>query len=96
MFWSRELCGKLFSSLLKASFSFHNITPKNTQMTNLCTNLSLYITVTMIYYIRQEILCKSFSSLLNPYMSPSVYYVGLVISGEIFLKEILKKAAHKS
>ncbi len=28
--------------------------PQNTQMTTLYTNLSLYLTFTMIYYIRQE------------------------------------------
>ncbi len=38
----------------KASFSFHKPIPQNTQMTTLYTNLSLYITFTMIYYIRQE------------------------------------------
>ncbi len=37
----------------KASFSFHNITPKTVKCLPY-TNLSLYITVTMIYYIRQE------------------------------------------
>ncbi len=31
-------------------------------MTTLYTNWSLYITFTMIYYIRQEYFCKRFSS----------------------------------
>ncbi len=47
----------------KTTFSFHKIIPKNAQMTTLYTNYSLYITFTMIYYIRQESFCKSFSSL---------------------------------
>ncbi len=41
-------------TILKASFSVHNLIPKNAQMTTLYTNLSLYITFTMIYYVRQE------------------------------------------
>ncbi len=41
-----------FISILKLPFLF--IILKNTQMTTLYTNLSLYITFTMIYYIRQE------------------------------------------
>ncbi len=39
---------------IKATFSFHKIIPKNAQMTTLYINWSLYITFTMIYYIRQE------------------------------------------
>ncbi len=39
---------------LKASFSVHKLIPKNAQMTTFYTNLSLYITFTMIYYIKQE------------------------------------------
>ncbi len=39
-------------------------------MTTLITNLSLYITFTMIYCIRLEYICQCFSSLLIPYMSP--------------------------
>ncbi len=50
------------SGWFKASFSFYKLIPKNTQMTTLYTNLSLYITFTMIYYIRQEYFCKSFTS----------------------------------
>ncbi len=38
----------------EVKFSFHKLIPKNTQMTILYTNLSLYITFTIIYYIRQE------------------------------------------
>ncbi len=38
---------------IQASFSVHKLIPKTNQMTTLYTNL-LYITVTMIYYIRQE------------------------------------------
>ncbi len=38
----------------KATFSVHKLIPKNAQMTTLYTNWSLYITFTMIYYIRQE------------------------------------------
>ncbi len=38
----------------KATFSFHKLIPKNAQMTTLHTNWSLYITFTMIYYIRQQ------------------------------------------
>ncbi len=49
--------------LLKAAFSVHKLIPRNTQMTTLHTNWSLYITFTMIYYIRQESFCKRFSSL---------------------------------
>ncbi len=30
-----------------------------------CTNLSFHMTVTMIYYIRHQKICKSFTSLLN-------------------------------
>ncbi len=44
----------LWLQTVKAAFSFHKVIPKNTQMTTLYTNLSLYITFTMIYYIRQE------------------------------------------
>ncbi len=40
--------------VFKATFSVHKLIPKNAQMTNLYTNWSLYITFTMIYYIRQE------------------------------------------
>ncbi len=39
---------------IKVTFSVHKLIPRNTQMTTLYTNLSLYITFTMIYYIRQE------------------------------------------
>ncbi len=39
------------SILLKATFSFHKLIPKNAQMTTLYTNWSLYTTLTMIYYI---------------------------------------------
>ncbi len=46
-------------SILKTSFSFHKLIPQNTQMTTIFTNLSLYITSTMIYYyIRQVLFCK--------------------------------------
>ncbi len=40
--------------LVKDTFSVHKLIPINTQMTTLYTNWSLYITFTMIYYIRQE------------------------------------------
>ncbi len=40
--------------LIKATFSVHKLIPKNAQMTTLYTKWSLYITFTMIYYIRQE------------------------------------------
>ncbi len=46
--------GLIHTQQFKASFSFHKITLKNTQMTTLYTNLSLYITLIAIYYIRQE------------------------------------------
>ncbi len=39
--------------ILKATFSVHKLIPQNAQMTTLYTNWSLYITFTMIYYIRQ-------------------------------------------
>ncbi len=39
---------------IKATVSFHKLIPKNAQMTTLYTNWSLYITFTLIYYIRQE------------------------------------------
>ncbi len=54
-----SLC-HLWKPHFKASFSVHKLIPKNTQMTTLYTNLSLYITFTMIYYIRQEQFCKRF------------------------------------
>ncbi len=38
----------------KATFSVYKLIQKNSQMTTLYTNWSLYITFTMIYYIRQE------------------------------------------
>ncbi len=38
----------------KATFSVQKPIPKNAQMITLYTNWSLYITFTMIYYIRQE------------------------------------------
>ncbi len=38
----------------KATFSAHKLVLKNAQTTTLYTNWSLYITFTMIYYIRQE------------------------------------------
>ncbi len=53
-------CGALFVSyillhpFIKATFSFHKLIPKNAQMTTVYTNWLLYITFTMIYYIRQE------------------------------------------
>ncbi len=40
--------------LLKATFYVHKLIPTNAQMTTEYTNWSLYITFTMIYYIRQE------------------------------------------
>ncbi len=46
--------GFVFDSVFKATFSIHKLIPKNAQMTTLYTNCSLYITFTMIYYIRQE------------------------------------------
>ncbi len=42
------------TSHIKATLSFYKLIPKNAQMTTLYTNLSLYITFTMIYYIRQK------------------------------------------
>ncbi len=54
---------KGYQTHLKATFSVHKLIPKNAQMTTLFTNWPLYITFTMIYYIRQEQFCKSFSSL---------------------------------
>ncbi len=39
---------------IKVTFSFHKITTKNTQIPTLYTNQSLYMTFTMIYYIRHE------------------------------------------
>ncbi len=49
-----QLKYRLSVLVIKASFSFHKRIPKNTHMTTLYTNLSLYITFTMINYIRQE------------------------------------------
>ncbi len=40
--------------LIKDSFSFHKLIPKNIQMTTLYTNLLLYITFTVIIYVRQD------------------------------------------
>ncbi len=51
------------ATVINATLSFHKLIPKNAQMTTLYTNLSLYITFTMIYYIRQELFGKCFSSL---------------------------------
>ncbi len=48
----QEIYGHI--TLPKATFSFHKLIPKNAQMTAVYTNWSLYITFTMIYYIRQE------------------------------------------
>ncbi len=39
-------------ALLKATFSFHKLILKYAQMTTLYTNWTLYITFTMIYYVR--------------------------------------------
>ncbi len=38
----------------KVPFSFHKVTNKKTHMTVLYTNMSLYITFIVIYYVRQE------------------------------------------
>ncbi len=57
MTWfDKEECNQLLNLYVhvKATFSFHKLIPKNTQMTTLYTYWSLYITFTMIYYIRQE------------------------------------------
>ncbi len=43
---------------VKATFSVHKLIPQNAQMTTLYTNWSLYITFTMIYYIRHEYFVK--------------------------------------
>ncbi len=40
--------------LVKATFFVHKLIQKNALMTTLYTNWSLYITFSMIYYIRQE------------------------------------------
>ncbi len=39
---------------IKATFSVYKLIRTNAQMTTLYTNWSLYITFTMIYYIRQD------------------------------------------
>ncbi len=57
----------------KASFSVHKLIPQNTQMTTLFTNLSLYITFTMIYYIRQE----PFVKVYHHYLTSGGYQVCL-------------------
>ncbi len=44
----------LNSNTCKATFSVHKLIPKNDQMTNVYRNWSLYITFTMIYFIKQE------------------------------------------
>ncbi len=44
----------LCTLMIKATFSFYKLIPKNAQMSTLYTNWSLYITFTMIYYIRHE------------------------------------------
>ncbi len=44
----------LESTMFKATISIHKIILQNTHMTALYTNLSFYITFTLIYYIRQE------------------------------------------
>ncbi len=43
--------GPLTMDVIKASFSFPKIIPKNTQMYTLSTNLSFYITFTLFHYI---------------------------------------------
>ncbi len=51
---------KLCCLKLKATFSVYKL---NAQMTISYTNWSLYTTFTIIYYIRQEHICKRFSSI---------------------------------
>ncbi len=46
--WSWEGQRWLYRSVIKATFSFHKLIPKNTQMTTLYTNRSLYITFSLI------------------------------------------------
>ncbi len=46
------MCGNITE--FKVTFFVHKLIPKNTQMTTLYIDWSLYITFTMIYYIRQE------------------------------------------
>ncbi len=48
---------------VKATFSLHKLIAKDDQMTTLYTNWSLYITFTMIYYIKEEEFFQSLSSL---------------------------------
>ncbi len=43
----------IIDHMIKATFPIHKLIPKNVQMTTIYTNWSLYITLTMIYYIRQ-------------------------------------------
>ncbi len=40
--------------VIKPTFSVHKLIPKNSPMTSLYTNWSLYITFTMIFYMSQE------------------------------------------
>ncbi len=63
----------LYSYVLKATFSVDKLIPKNAQMTTLYTNWSLYITFTMICYIRQEYFCKSLPSLSYIRMISSLF-----------------------
>ncbi len=56
------------SGIRKASFTFNTIIPKNTQMTTFHINLSLYITLTNIYYIdyiRQEFVSYLYKFLIS-------------------------------
>ncbi len=49
----------------KTTFSFHKLIPKNAQMAILYTNWSLYITFTVIYYIRQDFVLKFLITILH-------------------------------
>ncbi len=57
---------------LKATFSFHKLIQNYAQMTTSYTNLSLYITFTMIYYILDK---NNFVNISHHYLTSGGYQV---------------------
>ncbi len=53
-FYSWQSLPDRTNCIFKATFPVYKLIAKNAQMTTLYTIWSLYITFTMIYYIRQE------------------------------------------
>ncbi len=59
-------------SCFKSTFYIHKLIPKNTQITTLYTNWSLYITFTMIYYNK-----NNFVNVSHHYITSGGYQVCL-------------------